>query len=201
MADKTYRFSEIHTLPKGERLSYFWTYYKLHTIIIAAVLIAVVSTVVSLATRVKPDVQLLLMSNTFSSTEVETLETQLCQLPIDNNGDGKNVASIYDVAFADAETTDAYVVMQAVTALSASDYVLLLVGQGAFDYLMGMDVLADESGNPATTDTVFTLPASEAPGLGLPDRDDLVLCLRARPENDDGYYDTQLSALDVIRQG
>ncbi len=200
MADKTYRFSEIRTLPKGERLSYFWMYYKLHTLIALAVLIAVVSTVVSLAARVKPDVQLLLMSNTFTSAEVEALEAQLSSLPIDNNGDGKNAASIYDVAFADANTTDAYVVMQAVTALSASDYVLLLVGQGAFDYLMGMDVLADENGNPATADAVFRLPASQIPGLGLPDRDDLFLCLRARPEKDDGYYDTQLSALDVLRQ-
>ena len=98
MADKVYKLKDI---PKEQRLSHIWEYYKWHIIITVIFVLACVSLTTQLLNKEKYDSYILFTMSGGQMMEESRygLETGIEELGIDNNGDSYNNLYISAVLF------------------------------------------------------------------------------------------------------
>ena len=135
-------FVKISEVPKEKRLSYFWDYYKIHTIVIILLIISVISLVKVTVLRTVPDSEILMVTigNKIHNDYVPKTEEMLSSLPIDFNGDGKAIASIQKIALSAAERPEdaelEYTTTMKLSAvLSSAQCIIQIVDEDIFEYL------------------------------------------------------------------
>lgn len=147
MADKVYKLKDI---PKGQRLSHIWEYYKWHIIVVVAFVLACVSLVVQNLNKEKYDSYMLFtMSGGYMTEESRlALEEGIEDLNIDNNGDSYSNLYISTVLFpedmlASATAADAQANMQRLVAeLAAGECVIQITDDDLYKTLETYETLA-----------------------------------------------------------
>ena len=160
-----YKFRDV---PKGKRLSHFFTYYSWH--LYAVVFTVVVAGYLLYLTFLAPktDASILWVSSTYS-LETDGILSQRCrELGWDNNADGKSTVTLQHAEFGESfETTSADSQIALMTILSAGETDILFVSEAAFDWGCRMDIFgtyADMGGwNGAAADAVFAIPCESIP--------------------------------------
>lgn len=147
MADKIYKLKDI---PKEQRLSHIWEYYKWHIIITLLLVFAVVSLTVQNLTKEKYDSYILFtMSGGYLTEEARVgLETGIESVGIDNNGDSYSNLSISAVHFpedmlAPATAQEAQLNMQRLVAeLASGECVIQITDDKLYETLNSYETLA-----------------------------------------------------------
>lgn len=147
MADKVYKLKDI---PKGQRLSHIWEYYKWHIIVVVAFVLACVSLVVQNLNKEKYDSYMLFtMSGGYMTEESRlALEEGIEDLNIDNNGDSYSNLYISTVLFpedmlAPATAADAQANMQRLVAeLASGESVIQITDDDLYKTLETYETLA-----------------------------------------------------------
>ncbi|MDD4688580.1 MAG: hypothetical protein PHE51_02400 [Eubacteriales bacterium] len=89
----------------GEKISYYWYYYKWHAFAVVCAIIAVVITVVSCLNQVDPDLSVMVVSDVFVDSEYQQkFENEYSKYIEDVNGDGKKVIDFTVVQFSNYTT-------------------------------------------------------------------------------------------------
>lgn len=147
MADKVYKLKDI---PKEQRLSHIWEYYKWHIIITLLLVFAVASLTVQNLTKEKYDSYMLFtMSGGYLTEEARAgLETGIESIGIDNNGDSYSNLFISAVHFpadmlAPATAQEAQLNMQRLVAeLTAGECVIQITDDKLYETLKAYETLA-----------------------------------------------------------
>lgn len=211
MGDHFVKLSEI---PKGKRLSYFWDYYKIHTIVGILLIIAVISIVKSTVFRTVSDSEILMVTagNKAHTEYIVKAEDILSTLPIDFNNDGKAIANIQTISLSQAQTPqDAeleYATQMKLTAvLTSAECIIQITDEATYKFL-------DEEGLIGTYDELsaygfsgsekIKVPLSEtilSDELITPFENELYLTLRPKAasrltsEKKEANYENQLKLL------
>ncbi len=88
MADKVYKLKDV---PKGQRLKFFFDYYKIHMAVVAFVVLFFVIGIYEMLTAPNFDMQITFFAQDMKISEnvLKSIETELEELDIDLNEDGK----------------------------------------------------------------------------------------------------------------
>lgn len=211
MGDHFVKLSEI---PKGKRLSYFWDYYKIHTIVGILLIVAVISIVKATVFRTVPDSEILIVTsgNKIHSDYIAKAEDILSTLPIDFNNDGKAIAEIQSISVSQADAPqDAeleYATQLKLSAvLTTAECIIQIADEDAYNFLdaEGLTGTYDElSAYGFSGSEKIKVPLSETPlsdQLISPYEDELYLTLRPKAaslltsEKKEENYENQLKLL------
>jgi len=137
MADHMYKLSEI---PKKERLSHFWEYYKVPAIITVVVAIIVISMIKLIFFSTKPDNSVLLASSNVIPVEAElALEEELYGVAVDYNEDGKTSIDFSPNIVDDSNEIDiqhyAVANQKLVATLATDAYTIQIVDETMYNFL------------------------------------------------------------------
>lgn len=129
---KRYPFKNV---PKGKRLSHFFTYYSWH--LAAAIFVVVVVSYTIFVTFIKPksDASIMWISSTYALEADESIYQRLQQLGWDNNGDGKTMVTLQHAEFGETyANTSASDLMSVMTVISAGNIDIMLVNDAALEW-------------------------------------------------------------------
>ena len=94
--------TEIKADSRKAKWENFWFYHKWHVLIVIAVILTAVFFIHDLTSKVNPDYQIAMITQTTYPTEVtESLENQIAQHGTDLNGDGKVIVQVNSYVIAD----------------------------------------------------------------------------------------------------
>lgn len=147
MADKVYKLKDI---PKEQKLSHIWEYYKWHIIVVVAFALAVVSLTMQNLSKERYDSYFLFtMSGGYMTEEARfALEEGIEDLDIDNNGDSYSNLYISAVLFpedliAPETAQEAQMNMQRLVAeLTSGDCVIQITDDKIYQTLERYETLA-----------------------------------------------------------
>lgn len=136
-----------------KKLENYWYYYKIHTFVAVFILIVVAVLIQQCASKVDPDITILVATNNPALTQdnQDRLQKYIGSLTADVNKDGKKSAQCDVLYFSDSQTAEAMQAKLAIDMLPSSDIYIyitddkeyqLLKSQGALgqlaDYLPGV---------------------------------------------------------------
>ena len=133
-------------VPKGQRWSYFWSYYKVHTIVGIVVLVMVGTLIKDVFFREKPDLTVTVATSGYLSDEATAeLQRVFEEYSRDYNENGKKYVDQYEIYLSTEVSADPQLVMAGQTKLLAQfqipEAIVFLMDQAIYDYL---DVDEDE---------------------------------------------------------
>lgn len=203
---KHYLFRDV---PKKQRLSYFITYYKWHTLA-AALVAAVVIAIISLILSPRDDLAIMWVSDDYDIVAEHIFREKIGQLPWDVNGDGhvKPASQYIDITDDPANMSEDER-MAMVALLSSHTFNLFLLDETALNYFTELEVLgtrADYYGSDCENgDAIFSIPCSELSFFADEDLEamrDCYLAIAVRPieEEELALYRKQVDALKVITE-
>lgn len=216
MADHVYKLREV---PKGERLKFFWDYYRYYTLAAVIGVIAVVSFLTTVVFAPKCDMAIISATEIYVPSEVWTAaEESLEAMPFDLNEDGKVLIDVNDnylppeMSESDPET---FIAMQTklMASLSTAESALQIVDEGFMSYFREQGLLGTYKELPDAKghgmDEEIAIPLKELAPFkdieGLPDG----LFMTLRPldamqilgsEKKFDNYQRQIEALLVMMQ-
>lgn len=168
---------EKHEMTPKEKRANWWYYHK-WTVIISLAAAAIVAWMgYDILTRVNPDYQVAIMSETMLPTGVmESLEANLPQFCDDRNGDGKVAVAVVEYTLSDKEAGDPNVRMANMTRLMAdaqSGETMIFLTKTPETYQLNYGIFADNDGKTPPEGTVptenFGILWKDCPALqGLP---------------------------------
>lgn len=188
MADHVYKLREV---PKGQRIAFFWQYYRWPVLAGIVVLALAVSLLWNMFLRPRSDFSLLAVTG--ASVDADALQTELDTLldadALDLNGDGRTTPDTRCLTLTENSSDPYGSDMQLSVLLASGEYSVCLVDDEGYTRLsdagaLGVwGTLGDSTGHDA--DETVKLPASESPYLsGLSDADGLYLCLTLQQSTD-----------------
>ena len=124
----------VKNMTKKEKLKHFWFYYKLHTFGAIIILILIVFTLQQCATRVDPDISVIVMTakNVVPTDEQQKIIDYFSSITKDVNGDGKKSAEVQFLYMDDSEMGQAMVV-KLFAAISESNAIIYITDDTEFD--------------------------------------------------------------------
>ena len=205
MADHVYKFKEV---PKGQRLKFFWDYYRIPVavgIVGAIPLISILQTVVFAP---KKDMSILVAGETYVAWDTwEQAQEKLCTMPLDLNEDGKVIVEINDNYIApNMQNTDpeAYMAVQTklMASLSVAESALQVVDEKIMEYFAEEQLLGTYAELPDTMGheptEVIQIPLKELKPFkhieGIPDG--LYMTLRPKEAMQLGNSEAKLAAYE-----
>lgn len=195
---KKYR---LRDLPKGERLEYFWMYYKFHLIfgLLGAFLIGYTLYGVL---KPRPDLQVMWMSDKYTTQCEYALRDTLESLDWDTNGDGKTRVLLTYVDFEQDYHQLSYSLKSEITVLVAGqEYSFFIVNDHAWDWMLENELPATwreigvDNDNP---DGFVLVPLSQLEAFSgdyMEPLEDLYLCAAQAVQGKEDEYALQAEAL------
>jgi hypothetical protein len=124
----------VKNMTKKEKLKHFWFYYKLHTFGVIFVLLLIAFTLQQCATRVDPDISVIVMTakNVVPTDEQQKIIDYFSSITKDVNGDGKKSAEVQFLYMDDSEAGQAMIV-KLVASISSSNAILYISDDTEFD--------------------------------------------------------------------
>ncbi len=203
MADHVYKLREV---PKGQRLKFFWDYYRIPVTVGIICVIALISILQTVVFAPKKDMTILVASETYVSWDIwEQVRDELCVMPLDLNEDGKVIVEINDNHITpDMQNTDpeTYMAVQTklMASLSTAESALQIVDEKTMEYFAEQQLLGtyaelpDVMGHEA--DEVIQIPLKELTPFknveGIPDG--LYMTLRPKDAMQLGGSEAKLAA-------
>lgn len=135
---------ESPALTGGEKIKNFWDYHKWHIIGTILAIAIIIFSVRECATRVKPDVNVVLFSYTgMTGEQVELLTDYLESVCDDNNGDGQVYVGVINCSYNNKSEDKQYeytVLNKIQATLAADDEALLFItDKDSYQYFLGDD--------------------------------------------------------------
>ena len=139
-------FSKYYKITDKEFWRNYWFYYRVHTIVGVIVALLIVGTIVSVVTRVNPDIYMMhIGSGLFPEEQLSQLETYVSEKTPDLNEDGTQVASFQTLLFnEELDPQMAYATMtKADLEFAGGDSTLILVDETIMQRYIDMEVFQD----------------------------------------------------------
>lgn len=206
---KTFRWKDV---PKGERLSYFFTYYRwqlfygVFGLLCAAVLI-------SPMLRPRTDVSILWLTSDFNMMTDTVLREEFGNMPWDVNGDGKTSVALQFIEFPDDYASALETQMETLTLISSGRFPVYLLNEtakGWFEETGMIGTWADYGATEASayrdrsgTEEPFAIPCSELKffdGTGISANSETYLVIGAAPADEEKLadYRAQIRVLESL---
>lgn len=147
MADKKYTLKDI---PKGQKLSYIYDYYKYHIIISILAIVAFVSLVTGISNQEQYDTKILFTASNITTDNAvfDLLESEIAKMGVDVNGDSYSVPLVRNIIMFEDMTgfenaPESSMLMQALFAeLTANECKIEIFDDSMYDMLLKNDVVA-----------------------------------------------------------
>ncbi len=197
MSDKRYRLRDV---PKAERWSYFWEYYKLHFFV---GLVAVISVGYLLYGILGPkaDIVVMWLSDSYTIEGESELRSTLEGLDWDTNRDGRTKLMLTFLDFDKPYDELSYSTMSEVNTLTAGQqYSFFLVNGYASDWMRESGILGTWRDAGVDRDGYLAVPLTDIPAFAtdaIRSLGDLTLVISAPDtgRNDEAEYAKQSAAL------
>ena len=197
MSDKRYRLRDV---PKTERWSYFWEYYKLHFIVGLACVISLAYLLYGIFGP-KADITVMWLSGSYTLEGEGELRSSLENLDWDTNGDGRTKLMLTFLDFDAPYDELSYQTMSEVNTLVAGQqYSFFLVNAYAARWMRENGILGTWRDAGVDRDGYLEIPLSEIPLFAsdaIRTLGDLTLVISSPDtgRNDDAEYAKQNAAL------
>ena len=197
MADQRYRLRDV---PKAERWSYFWEYYKLHVIVGLAVVISVGYLLYGIFGP-KADLTVMWLSGSYSLEEESAIRNTLEHTDWDTNGDGRTKVLLTYLDFDKPYEELSYQTMSEInTLIAGQQYSFFLVNSLAFDWMDENGILGSWRDAGIDRDGRLAVPLTDLPAFpgdagGAFTDLRLVISAPDTGRNDDAEYTRQNAAL------
>ena len=202
---------KIKDVPKGQRLSYYLTYYKGHTVAAVVTAALVIWLIYMFFFHPHADMSILWVGHNYDAMTDTIFREDLNNLPCDLNEDGKvNVALQYIQFPEDIGDLAADTRMTIIGLLSSQTFNVYLVNEAVLQWFSeGLEVLgtwSDYAGYEVENgDEIFYVPCSELAffqNSGLEDLNDLYVAIGAAPTDPEALaiYRKEIKALKLITE-
>ena len=197
MSDKRFRLRDV---PKTERWSYFWEYYKLHFFVGLFLLISVVYLLAGILGP-KADMPVMWLSSSYTLEGESELRGALEGLDWDTNGDGRTKMLLTYLQFDTPYEDLSYQTMSEINTLTAGQqYSFFIVNAYAMDWMRESGILGTWRDAGVDRDGHLAVPLSDIPAFAadaIRSLGDLSLVISAPDtgRNDDAEYAKQNAAL------